>query len=259
MPIHDWTRVDGIFPTFHHAWIEEIQRALNRGILAGDYYALVEQFAGRINPDVLTLQGIGNGDAAEPPAPETSSNGGVLLAPPKLLPTAGTDRSFTRRKQSTVAIRHVSRDRIVAVVEVVSPGNKGSRNPLQAFVQKVAELLDKHVHVLILDLLPPGRRDPQGLHALIWEEVAGEEGYTAPAGKPLTLASYERALGVRAYVLHAGVGDELPEIPLFLEPQKAVSVPPEATYRAAYAAVPRRWQRVLEASPTRSQPTEERP
>lgn len=31
MPVHDWTRVEaGIFHHFHHAWIEENTRALNR-------------------------------------------------------------------------------------------------------------------------------------------------------------------------------------------------------------------------------------
>ena len=41
MPIHDWTRVDaGIFHAFHHDWITEIARALNRGLLPADYYAL---------------------------------------------------------------------------------------------------------------------------------------------------------------------------------------------------------------------------
>src|SRR3954447_8617745 len=41
MPIHDWTRVDaGIFHAFHHGWIEELSRRLNRGLLPEDYYAL---------------------------------------------------------------------------------------------------------------------------------------------------------------------------------------------------------------------------
>ncbi len=41
MPIHDWTRVEaGIFHHFHHGWIEEIARALNRGLLPADYYAM---------------------------------------------------------------------------------------------------------------------------------------------------------------------------------------------------------------------------
>jgi hypothetical protein len=246
MPIHDWTRVDaGILHAFHHSWIEEIARALNRGLLPRDYYALPEQHAAGFGPDVLTLQEATNGEEEVSPGPPTS-DGGVLLAAPKLRPTAETDRAFYRRKQSGVAVRHVSGDRIVAMVEVVSPSHKASRNPLRAFVDKAAQLLDKQLHLLILDVLPPGNRDPQGIHAAVWEEVAGQEDYTAPADKPLTLAAYESGLSVRAYVVHAGVGDELADMPLFLEPEKAVSVPLEATYRSAFAAVPRRWQRVLE-------------
>src|SRR5205085_7342714 len=120
-------------------------------------------------------------------------------------PTAETDMAFYRRKQSTVAVRHVSGDRIVAIVEVVSPGNKATRHALNAFVTKAAELLEKQVHLLVLDVLPPGRRDPEGIHARIWEEIAGQE-YVALAAKPLTVASYEAALTVRAYVVHLAVG-----------------------------------------------------
>ena len=40
MPMHDWTRVEaGIFHAFHHEWVSEIGRALNRGLLPADYYA----------------------------------------------------------------------------------------------------------------------------------------------------------------------------------------------------------------------------
>lgn len=42
------------------------------------------------------------------------------------------------------------------------------------------------------------------------------------------------------------VGDVLPEMPLFLEVDRYVPVPLEATYRAAFDAVPRRWRDVLE-------------
>jgi Protein of unknown function (DUF4058) len=247
MPIHDWTRVEaGIFHHFHHDWITEIARALNRGILPADYYALAEQYAAGFGPDVLTLQGDRNGDADDAASPGPGAPGGVLVAAPKLRPTAETDMAFYRRKQSTVAVRHVSGDRIVTMVEVVSPGNKASRNALRSFVEKAAELLDKRIHLLIVDLFPPGRRDPQGIHGEIWEEIAGQE-YAAPADKPLTLAAYESGLTIRAYVVHAAVGDVLADMPLFLEPEKAVEAPLEATYNAAFAEVPRRWRRVLEA------------
>ena len=253
MPVHDWTRVDaGIFHHFHHDWITEIARALNRGILPREYYALAEQHAAGLGPDVLTLQGLGDDsgddggdDGDDDRGAASASTGGVLLAAPKLQPVAETDMAFYRRKQKLIAVRHVSGDRLVAVVEVVSPGNKAGRNPLRSLVEKAAELLERGIHLLILDLFPPGRRDPQGLHAEIWEEVAGQE-QAAPADKPLTLAAYESGLIVRAYVVRMAVGDVLVDMPLFLEPEKAVDVPLEATYNAAFAEVPRRWRRVLE-------------
>src|SRR5262245_55502153 len=127
MPIHDWTRVDaGIFHAFHHGWIEEIARALNRGLLPSDYYALPEQHAAGFGPDVLALERKENDDAAEGEGETGAPSGaaGVLLAAPKLEPTAETDMAFYRRKQKTVTVRHVSGDRVVAMVEIVSPGNK---------------------------------------------------------------------------------------------------------------------------------------
>ena len=94
---------------------------------------------------------------------------------------------FYRRRQSTVVVRHAGGDRVVAVLEVTSPGNKPSRHALQSFLEKVAELLDRRIHLLILDLHPPTARDPRGIHGVIWENISGQE-YVAETGKPLTLA-----------------------------------------------------------------------
>src|SRR5437870_2329262 len=93
MPIHDWTRVNaGIFHDFHHAWIEQIKRALNSGILPEEYYALAEQHAGGFGPDVLNLQGPRNSDDdSEGEDSQPPRSGGVLLAAPKMKPTAETD------------------------------------------------------------------------------------------------------------------------------------------------------------------------
>jgi hypothetical protein len=247
MSVHDWTRVGaGIFHAFHHSWIEEISRALNHGLLPSEYYALPEQHAAGFGPDVLTLQGdrddgLDGGSTYVPSSP----GGGILLAAPKLQPVAETESGFYRRKQNTVTIRHASGDRIVSMLEIVSPGNKSSRNAMRSFVEKAAALLENGIHLLLVDLHPPGRRDPHGIHVEIWEEIAGEE-YTASPDKRLTLAAYESDLGVRAYVVPVAVGDALTAMPLFLEPGQAVEVPLEGTYCAAFAAVPRRWQRVLE-------------
>jgi hypothetical protein len=243
MPIHDWSRVEaGIFHHFHHRWISAISDVLNAGLLPADYYALAEQFAGGFGPDVLNLQ---TNDASGTPAPAGAGGGGLLVVPPKVKLSGETDMEFYRRRQKAVVIRHVSGDRVVAMVEVVSPGNKAGRHALRPFVDKAAEFLDRGIHLLVLDLLPPTRRDPHGIHVAIWEELTGKD-WSEPLGKPLTLVSYEAGLTLRWYVEPVAVGDTLPEMPLFLQAGAHVLLPLEATYQTAWQAVPRRWQRVLD-------------
>ncbi len=246
MPMHDWTRVEaGIFHAFHVNWIVALSEVLNTGVLPTDYYALPEQQAAGFGPDVLTLQ-------TRPENDDTSgegSSGGTATAVqvrPKARFTAETDAEFYRRKKSSIAVRHVSGDRIVAMLEVVSPGNKGSRHALRAFVEKACELLEHRIHLLIIDPFPPGRRDPNGIHAAIWEEVE-DKPFELPKDTPLTLVAYECDLTTRAYIEPIAVGAPLPDMPLFLAPNAHVVVPLEATYQTAFAAMPRRWRAVLEA------------
>jgi hypothetical protein len=245
MPVHDWTRVDaGIFHAFHHRWISAISDALNQGILPPDYYALPEQHVAGFGPDVLTLQG--SDQSAGDEAAEASGGGAKLaVAKPRLEPTAETDMEFYRRKQNVLVVRHVSGDRVVAMIEIVSPGNKSTRHAFRSLLERAAQLLENRVHLLLIDLSPPGRRDPHGLHAAVWEEIAGTE-FISPPQKPLTVVAYESALSVRAYVRHLAVGDSLPEMPLFLEADACVMVPLEPTYQIAFAAQPARWRQVLE-------------
>jgi hypothetical protein len=242
MPIHDWARVDaGIFHAFHHGWVEEIARALNRGILPSDHYALPEQHAVGYGPDVLTLQ-LERGGSTESPF---ADGGPIAIAEPKIKPTAETDLEFYLRKQNVIAVRHVTGDGLVAVVEIVSSGNKSSRGRLEAFLRKTAELLSQGIHLLIVDLHRPTKRDPHGIHSEIWEYVSGAD-YRPPEDKSLTLAAYEVDLAVRAYVQPVEIGDALPEMPLFLVPRGCVQVPLDQTYSAAFEAMPARWRRVLE-------------
>lgn len=168
-----------------------------------------------------------------------------MLAPPKIDLAGETDMDYYRRKQNHIAVRHVSGDRVVAMIEVVSPGNKSGRHAVRAFIEKTSQLLDRGIHLLILDLLPPGPRDPHGIHALIWDDISGNP-FLPPAGKPLTLAAYETDISVKAYVEPFAVGDTLKDMPLFLRPHAHVPLPLEKTYQSAFAAVPKRWRGVLE-------------
>jgi hypothetical protein len=251
MPVHDWTRVDaGIFHDFHHEWISTIRRALNDGLLPPEYYALAEQQAAGFGPDVLTLHGTSLAVDNESARGEAPVSGNLLLASPKTRFTAESTGEFYRRKKSTIVVRHVSGDDIVAIVELISPGNKASRNAFRAFITKACELLEQKIHLLMIDLFPPTKRDPNGVHAALWDEIA-DQPFTLPANQPLTLASYESGPTVKAYVETMALGDTLPAMPLFLEPGAHILVPLEATYEAAFTAVPRRWKQVLE-SPERT-------
>ena len=262
MPIHDWRRVTaGTFHHFHQAWITELSRALNGGVLPPAYYAMSEQVAGRAVPDVLTLQSLraplaeqgidvdGNSGGSEP----VDSPGGIALAeaPPRASAVASiSEASILTLKRRRIVIRHATDDQVVALLEIVSPGNKDAAGPVQALVDKAVAAIQQGYHLLIVDLFPPGAADPRGLHDRVWRELEAGR-YDPPPDKPLTLAAYRSAGGVTAYVEPVAVGQELPQMPLFLDPDHYVNVPLEPTYRAAYEAVPRRWRQVIEAAPPR--------
>ena len=247
MPIHDWTRVDaGIFHDFHHSWIEEIKRALNRGLLPGDYYALAEQITGNLGPDVLTLHYPVSGSRSVESSP---SSGGIAVAsaPPKARFHARSEVDQYARKAKAVVIRHRSHHDVVAMVEIVSPGNKSSQNEPSSFVRKADQALMAGVHLLIVDLFAPGPRDPSGIHRAIWGE--GREGdFALPDDKPLTCVSYVGSPCIEVFLEPVAVGDPLPEMPLFLTPELYVPLPLDATYVAAWDAFPAVWQSVLAAA-----------
>lgn len=247
MPVHDWTQVSaGTFHAFHNAWITHLQESLNDGILPPTYYALGEQVAGDIGPDVLTLQTTGASDAGgDTPPPD----GAVALAeaPPRvsIIAEATGEAAFYLAKRRTLVIRHASDDRVVAIAEIISPGNKHSQATMDALLDKIMSAFSQGVHLLVIDLFPPTRFDPGGIHGLIWEYLEAEA-YTLPEGRPLTLAAYRSALPPTAFVEPVAVGMELPDMPLFLTSGHYVNVPLEATYSSAWHGMPQRWRKVIE-------------
>jgi hypothetical protein len=247
MPVHDWTRVDaGIFHAFHHDWITEISRALNRGILPAEYYALPEQIAGGLEPDVLTLRRP-EGNGTSPVAPPDGGST-LALAPPAVRIRMRSDANRYAAKAKAVAIRHVSHHQVVAMVEIVSPGNKNNQNGLNAFVAKAREALAAGIHLLLVDLFPPSPRDPRGIHGAVWGDDC-DPYYAVPTESPLTCVAYIGGAGAEAFVELVAVGDVLPKMPLFLSPEYYVGVPLEATYQAAWEGLPAYWRDVLTAQP----------
>src|SRR5947209_18898031 len=117
MPVHDWTQVPaGIFHHVHQRWIAAISDSLNAGRLPPGYYALAEQVAGDMWPDVLALQievpnedddstsGDGNDD--------TTGATAVSVAEPKAPFQAEVEMDWYALKQTTLIIHHSSADEV---------------------------------------------------------------------------------------------------------------------------------------------------
>ena len=153
--------------------------------------------------------------------------------------------SETARDRGAASHRRPPRQgRIVAVVEIVSPGDKADEAALRAFVESMSKMVTGGVHVLAVNLFPPGRHDPQGIHKAIWDALE-EEDFTLPEDKPLIVASYDSGPLPVTYVEPVAAGDVLPEMPLFLEPGSYVPAPLESSYQAAWDLFPAALKRRL--------------
>lgn len=250
MPMHDWTRVSsGTFDAFHNAWITHIQESLNAGVLPAPFYALGEQRLGDLIPDVLTLHEF---DPSElPTGPASSDDVGGILALTDVQPRvrfsqeALEDVAFQLKRQRSVVIRHSNGDRVVAIIEIVSPANRHSIQTLDDFADKVISSLRDGIHVTVIDPFPTGPRDPDGIHGYIWQRLM-ENNYTQPHDLPMTMVSYTAGHPIKAWVEPIQVGDTLTPMPLFITPEHYIELPLEETYEQSWAGVPARWKRVIE-------------
>ena len=233
MPIHDWTRVSaGTFHDFHQGWTIEIRNRLNSGVLPDGYYAMADQRVSGPEPDIIALRLRG---------PEPT--GGLVVAetPPRSNgPPGSKPRSaLYARKANRIAIHH-ELGRVVAMIEVVSPGNKDTRHA-DRLVHRQGGRLHPQRDSLPGDRPVPARASrpatasprPSGTN---WS--ASRSG-TRPADKPLTVAAFDAGEELTAYVDALAVGDPLPDAPLFLAPGWYVNVPLEQTYMASWNVTPK--------------------
>jgi hypothetical protein len=166
------------------------------------------------------------------------------LLPPDYYSLPEIDFSINRKARSVV-VRHINGHRIIALIEIVSSSNKGSKFEIDSLIKRTVEFLRNGIHLIIIDLFPPGPCDPRGIHSLIWSELR-RTSFELPADKPLTITSYVSRVIPEAYLDPLAIGDSLTNMPLFLTPDLYVQVPLDKTYSAAWGKVPRPWREVLE-------------
>jgi len=249
MPLHEWSMVPSeIFHSFHLRWISELVDRLNDGLLPKEYYALAERWGVESISNVISL----NLDPVSNLLTTSHGSGATataveMQAPPQTRFVMESDDEAYLSKQRFITIRHTSGDRIVAAIELVSPGNKSSTVGIDSFVEKSCDLLKRRIHLTIIDPYPPGARDPSGLHGEIWKHWAGDP-FDMPGENLRTLASYECGEITLAYIDTPAAGEPLPDMPLFLAPRGCIMLPLEATYTTVFGKMPLRWKQVLEPS-----------
>ena len=231
MPIHDWSRVSfGTFHNFHQGWMIALRDALNAGRLPEGYFAMAEQVVGQPEGDVVAL------DIESDRGPAAEGGGTATAVRPQTTFILPAEEERYARRATHLAIHH-GLGEVVAIIEIVSPGNKSSRHALRSFADKAVNLIRQGVNLLVVDLFPPGPRDPQGIHPLIWDEIT-DQPFALPPDKPLTLAAYQCAPTKTAYVEPVAAGGRLSEMPLFLRGQWHVRTPLGETYQAAWNVLP---------------------
>ena len=209
MPIHDWTKVAAYsFRDFHQTWVVCLRLALSRGVLPSGYFANVERHHGRFVAD--------RANVADPHDAVAKANS-LSLA-------------------SSLAVRRVGTDRVVALIELASPSNKDRAASATAYVEKAKAALEHGVHVVHLDMLPPTPHVPANLSSAIWDAADGRD-YPFDPAKPFAADSFVADRVNELYANSLGLGDEWPDAPLFLDAETYIELPLAATYAQAFAGI----------------------
>ena len=254
MPLHDWTRVTpNDFHDLHVSWIAAIRTRLNTGLLPAGYYAMAEHVVPPFAPDVLTLNTAGR-DGPPPPWPgdeaggDGGGGGGVAVATEVEVTLIAEPRRWSQPPQRRVAVRHVEGRRLVAVIELVSPGNKAKAAEVRGFTAKATALLANGIHLSIVDVFPNPPRLPRGFGGAVWRAIRrAEADYTPKHSRTHSAFAAQGGGGCLAQFLSSEVGAALPALPLYLTARRCVLLPLEETYRTAWAGYPEVLRPALEA------------
>ena len=247
MPMHDLTRLVALseFHDFHLGLVSALRDSLNQRLLPPGYYASAEGRIMGFEPDVAAYQ-----TALPSRSREPVLEGGVAVQRKVLLTsqvaphTRYVDEAdhWSALRESRIAVRSKRGDRVVAILEVISPRNKDRAEAVTFFGNKLEAVLHAGCNALVLDFLPPGSFDPQGMHSAFWSRFC-ETPHGVTEAEPLAMSSYHApihngTLEPIAYFESVAVGQTLPEMPLFLASGEYINMPMQQLYDEALSTLP---------------------
>jgi hypothetical protein len=218
--------------SFHSSWATRLADALTERWLPPNYIAEEHAHIGpSIEIDVGTFErqaAAGRGEGA----PAVATVGPKVWAPPAadgVLPAVFPD---------TFEVRVLCTDtgpKLVAAIELISPGNKDRPPERRAFSTKCASYLYQGISVIIVDIVTNRRAN---LHNEILRVMEAEDVLQLPPESNLYAVAYrplrhEQGDAIDVWRSPLALGQPLPTLPLGLRVDLVVPVDFEATYAEA--------------------------
>ncbi len=229
MPLHDhfhppWS-VRRPWEGFHGSWAAAIAFHLNSGVLPAEYFAMpLLEVTGRVEVDVGTFQ------QEERPGTTAPAVAGAW-APPQPTLTLPIDVTDTDTFEVQV-LRNFGGPQLRAALELVSPANKDRAAARRSFAAQCAGYLRKGVSVIVVDIVTERLAN---LHADIVRALEQTEEPVWESPTHLYAIAYHSARSekqgrVEVWPHALALGEPLPELPMWLEPDLCVQLKLEESY-----------------------------
>ncbi len=230
--------------SFHSRWINSMADALNE-LLPERYFAEPEVHAGAsVEIDVGTFDGdrADSGSANGQPAGDAGQSGGAAIAVLPRTYSPGTPHQSVKTAFANDFEIRVFKDsggaRLIAAIELVSPGNKDDADAGRAFATKCASYLHNSIAVIVVDTVTDRAAN---LHNEIIP-LATSDAVTAMGKGTLYAVAYRPILRngkatIDFWQHQLGLDEPLPTLPLWLNAVLAVPVDLESSYMTALRRV----------------------
>ncbi|HTU89074.1 MAG TPA: DUF4058 family protein [Gemmataceae bacterium] len=216
--------------SFHSSWATRLADALTERWLPPNYIAEEHaHFGPSIEIDVATF---------ERETTSAAEGGGVATVGPKVWAPPAADGSFAAVFPDTFEVRVLCTDtgpKLVAAIELVSPGNKDRASERRAFAIKCGSYLYQGISVIIVDIVTNRRAN---LHNEILQLMDGADSLRLSAESSLYAVAYRPLRRGKEDVIDVwrsplALGRPLPTLSLGLCADLVIAVDFEETYAEA--------------------------
>jgi hypothetical protein len=218
--------------SFHSRWVNSMADLLNK-ILPRRFFAEVQTRLGsRVEADVAEFEWLDEGKFEE----TGNGAGGGLAVQTWAPPVATLAMPAVFPDSFEVQVRDERDDaRLVAVVELVSPGNKDRPETRLAFASKSVSYLQRGIGLIVVDIVTEKHFN---LHNELLPLLNLDTRFAMPDDPPLYAVAYRPTRQgnsnlIEGWPVALSIGATLPLLPLWLRRFSAIPLDLEASYEDA--------------------------